>query len=501
MNTNYFFESLQYLRPEMAITLFLVVVLSFDLAFPKSKKVLSYLTALGILVAGGFAVNDYLTIQRSIPLMTAAPRLPIASYDALGIFFKILILFSSFFIVIFSEKSKELKECLDRFGEYYSLMLGMILGMLLLVCATDFLLIYLSLELVSLSSYVLAGFLKNSKKSSEASLKYVIFGGVASGIMLFGISILYGMTASTNIFVIAGKLAFSTNPILSVLVALMVFTGIGYKISSVPFHFWTPDVYEGSPITITAFLSVASKAAGFALLIRFIRTVYPIDVFFIQLGGYSVHWKEIIMYLSIMTMTLGNLSALWQDNMKRMLAFSSIAHAGYLMTALTTMNTPGIIAILIYLAVYIVMNLGAFFVVMLIKNEINSEHIDDYNGLGYKMPFYGVMLSIFLVSLTGLPPTAGFIGKLYLFTALLESHMVTLSLIALLNSVISLYYYIRVLKHMYLKGGNDPDSRVSVSTSNIVVTLALAIPIIVLGIYFSPLLEFAKNSATMLGVK
>ncbi len=498
-NINYFFESLNFLKPEAAIAIFLVLVLSFDLAFPKLKKVLPYLMFLGIMVAGVFAVQDFLYIRHSAPVLTTS-KLPLLAFDSLSLFFKILILGSSLFIVIFSAKNFEFKEAEDRMGEYYSLMCGMILGMLLLVSATDFLLIYMSLELLSFSSYVLAGFLKTSRRSSEASLKYVIYGGVASGIMLFGISLLYGMTQSTNLFIIAHQLSyFPVSPVLLVLVTLMILTGIGYKISAVPFHFWTPDVYEGAPVTITAYLSVASKAAGFALLIRFIRTVYPIDNV-MMLSNYTVNWQHILIYLSILTMTVGNLTALWQDNVKRMLAYSSIAHAGYLLAALTTLNNQGSVAVLIYLIVYILMNLGAFLIVMLIRNEIGSEHIDDYNKLGFRMPFYGIMLGVFLVSLAGLPPTAGFIGKLYIFIALIEAKMVPLALIALLNTVISLYYYIRILKHMFLMGPSEQEP-IKVSVSNIVLTLVLAVPVIVLGIYPTPIAEFVKNSAVMLGVR
>ncbi len=501
MNTNYFFESLNFLRPEVVITVFLAVVLSFDLAFPKLKKVLPYLTALGIIISSGYAVQDFLSMQQPQPISSAS-KLPLLAFDALAVFFKIIILASSLFLVIFSEKSSEIKSTVERLGEYYSLILGMILGMLILVAATDFLLIYLAIELMSLSSYVLAGFLKTSTKSTEASLKYVIYGSVASGIMLFGISLAYGMTQTTNLFVAANSLTMNPgNPILLVFVSLMILSGIGYKISSVPFHFWTPDVYEGAPIPITAYLSVASKAAGFAVLIRFVKTVYPPVDGLMMISAYNINWKQILIYLSIMTMTLGNLSALWQDNLKRMLAYSSIAHAGVVLAAMATMNDEGITAILIYFVIYLLMNFGAFFIVMLIRNEINSEHIDDYNGLGYKMPFYGVMLSIFLVSLTGLPPTAGFIGKLYVFLALVNSKMIFLALIALLNSVISLYYYIRVMKHLYLMGSNDQAETLKVSFSNILVALILAIPVILFGIYFGPVADFAKNSAVMLGVR
>ena len=370
-----------------------------------------------------------------------------------------------------------------------------------MVSANDLILIYLSLELLSLSSYVLAGFVKTSLRNSEASLKYLIYGSASSGIMLFGISILYGITGSTNLSEINLLLKSPAATQLTFLISvLMIFAGIGFKISIVPFHFWTPDVYEGAPISITAFLSVASKAAGFAILIRFIKIAFLDSV---DTSGYwqlvqYIDWQKLLVLFSIITMTFGNFSALWQDNLKRMLAYSSIAHAGYLMLGVAVLSDQGLMAVLVYFAVYLFMNLGAFYVVMLIANKINSEEIDDYKGLGYSIPFLGTALGIFLVSLTGLPPTAGFIGKLYLFIALVDAKMITVAIIALLNTVVSLYYYIRVLKAMFLDK-NDNKVEINLSVLNYVVLRLLITPVLVLGIYFTPLVNLAKSSIQLLG--
>ncbi|MCK7517579.1 MAG: NADH-quinone oxidoreductase subunit N [Ignavibacteriales bacterium] len=343
------------------------------------------------------------------------------SLDNFSSFFKILILITTAFIVLFSMSSQEVNSCPDRHGEYYALIFGMVIGMFFMVSANDLILIYLSLELLSLSSYVLAGFVKTSVRNSEASLKYIIYGSASSGIMLFGISILYGITGSTNLHEINSLLQFPSATQLTFLMSiLMIFAGIGFKISIVPFHFWTPDVYEGAPISITAFLSVASKAAGFAVLIRFLKITFAQGL---DKSGYwqmlnYIDWQMLLVVFSIITMTFGNFAALWQDNIKRMLAYSSIAHAGYLMLGVAVLSDQGLMAVLVYFAVYLFMNLGAFYVVMLIANKINSEEIDDYKGIGYSLPLLGTALGIFLVSLTGLPPTAGFVGKLYLFIAL-----------------------------------------------------------------------------------
>jgi NADH-quinone oxidoreductase subunit N len=378
----------------------------------------------------------------------------------------------------------------------------MILGMFFMISASDLIVVYLSLELVSLSSYVLAGFTKTSMRNSEASLKYIIYGAVSSGIMLFGISILYGITGSTNLFEINALIQASQIPSLTfILAGILIFVGIGYKISAAPFHFWTPDVYEGAPITITAYLSIASKAAGFALLIRFIKITFikSIDASGSWQLVEMIDWRTFFVFISIITMTLGNFAALWQDNLKRMLAYSSIAHAGYMLLGMAVLSNQGMIAIIIYFAIYAFMNLGAFFVIMLIANKIGSEDINDYKGLGYSQPFLGVALGIFLISLTGLPPTAGFIGKLYLFIALVDAKMITLAVIALINSVVALYYYIRVLRNLFLVRPENGTFEFKVSFSNSLVLVALAAPVIIFGIYFTPIINLAKSSLQILG--
>jgi len=381
---NYIIESLGLIKPELAISIAIVLLAAVDLVIPtkpgqvgSNKKLLPYISLAGLIFAAYYTIEQFGINVFASPVGNGIGMI---SVDAFGAFFKSIILLASFFIIVFSISSEEIKKTFDRHGEYYTLIFGMILGMFVMVSAADLILIYISLELVSLSSYVLAGFTKQSLRNSEASLKYVIYGGVSSGIMLFGISIIYGITGSTNLYEINSAIVGSKIPGLTfALAAILVFTGIGFKISAAPFHFWTPDVYEGAPITITAYLSVASKAAGFALLIRFIKVTFIQSV---STDGYwhllnVFDWKTFFIIISILTMTLGNFAALWQDNMKRLLAYSSIAHAGYLLLGITVLSNQGLIAIIIYFAVYAFMNLGAFFVVMLIANKISSEEIDD----------------------------------------------------------------------------------------------------------------------------
>jgi len=484
--------------PEISLALTLVAIVVFDLIFNKSKKFLPLISLLGLVI-----VFSFLVLQFGDPksAFSVAGNHTFLSLDNFSTFFKILILITTAFIVLFSMSSQEVNSCPDRHGEYYALIFGMVIGMFFMVSANDLILIYLSLELLSLSSYVLAGFVKTSVRNSEASLKYIIYGSASSGIMLFGISILYGITGSTNLHEINSLLQFPAATQLTFLISiLMIFTGIGFKISIVPFHFWTPDVYEGAPISITAFLSVASKAAGFAVLIRFLKITFAQGL---DKSGYwqmltYIDWQMLLVAFSIITMTFGNFAALWQDNIKRMLAYSSIAHAGYLMLGVAVLSDQGLMAVLVYFSVYLFMNLGAFYIVMLIANKINSEEIDDYKGIGYSLPLLGTALGIFLVSLTGLPPTAGFIGKLYLFIALVDANMITVAIIALLNTVVSLYYYIRVLKAMFLVR-SDKIVEIHLSPLNYVVIFLLAAPVLILGVYFTPLVNIAKESIQLLG--
>ena len=484
------------LTPEISISLFLIAIVIFDLIFQNDKKILPIFGLIGLAVTLYFVLFQFGQLNETI-------NYGMITVDKFGLFFKIIILISSAFVILFSLSSDELQQYSDRFGEYYTLMFGMILGMFFLISATDLILIYLSLELLSLSSYVLAGFLKLRSRSSEASLKYILYGAVSSGLMLFGISLLFGLTGSTNLHVINHYLQSSNGDVLLVaLASILIFAGIGYKISAVPFHFWTPDVYEGSPITITAYLSVASKAAGFALLIRVLYSGYV--SYSSSIGNWTLlpmfDWQTLLIVVSLLTMTLGNFTALWQDNLKRMLAYSSIAHAGYLLLGIIVLSTQGLMAVLIYFFFYMLMNLGAFYIVMLIANKTGSENINEYDGLGYKAPFYGVALTIFLISLTGLPPTAGFIGKLYIFIALVDAKMIAVAVIALLNTVVSLYYYVRVLKHLYLTKPTEVTPSIKAPLFNTIIILIMLVPILVFGVYFEPIVNFAKNSLAGFGM-
>jgi len=499
ISLDYLVGSLKLIKPEIAVAVTLVLLVLVDLIMNKDKRLLPYIFVTGLIVSSYLLIEQFST---SAFAFTTAPNLGMVIIDPFGNFFKLLMAVATIIIILFSVLSNEIKDGIDRQGEYYALMSGMILGMFFMVSSADLILIYISVELVSLASYVLAGFNKNAVRNSEASLKYVIYGGISSGIMLFGISILYGLTGSTNLYEINSLIqASQVHGLTFIVSSVLIFVGMGFKISAAPFHFWTPDVYEGSPIPITAYLSIASKAAGFALLIRFIKITFIQSV---DPNGFwhllnVIDWKTFFIIISILTMTLGNFAALWQNNMKRLLAYSSIAHAGYLLLGLAVLSNEGIMAIIIYFVVYGIMNLGAFLVVMLVANKLGSEEIDDYDGLGSRAPFLSVSLAIFLVSLTGLPPTAGFIGKLYIFMALVDAKMIAVAVIALLNTVVSLYYYIRVLKHIFLNDSKKESPALSTSAVSVVFLVALLTPVLVFGIYFTPLVDLAKSSIALMG--
>ena len=410
---------------------------------------------------------------------------------------KIIIILSTLLVIVASWVNDELENY--RKGEYFTIMGIMVMGLFLMTSSVDIIMLYISIEVVSIMSFVLAAYLKLDTRSNEAGLKYVIYGAFSSGVMLFGLSIVYGLAGSTNYFAIQDTLSSldgSANSAL-IMALLMIFAGFGYKISSVPFHFWTPDVYEGSPSTITAYLSVAPKAAGFAMIIRFFHQVFSDSIGLTSnaIGSTDLPWPEIIGVLAVVTMTMGNLVAIQQKSIKRMLAYSSIAHAGYMMLALPVLSMEAVESVMIYLFIYVFMNLGAFFIVIFVKNKTGGESFEDFEGLGWKMPIVGAFMTLFMLSLTGLPPTAGFVGKLYIFKTLVGAGSEFLWLVVAggVNSVISLYYYFHVVKVMFL-GGKRSDVITYPPSTMFGLMIFTAVPSLLLGLYWNPLASWVKDS-------
>lgn len=404
-------QSLEFFIPEIILVITILACLITDLFLKKSKTdLIGWILGIGLVIVGLSVYN-----LSSVPPTTLF--LDMIVIDPFSSYMKIIIIISTLLIIVASWANNELSKY--RKGEYFTLIGIMVVGLFLMTSSIDIIMLYVSIEVVSIMSFVLAGYLKLNTRSNEAGLKYVIYGAFSSGVMLFGLSLVFGLTGSTNYFVIQEAISSidsSANPAL-IMALLMIFAGFGYKISSVPFHFWTPDVYEGAPTTITAYLSVAPKAAGFAMIIRFFHQVFSDSIALSgnAMGYTDLPWPEIIGILAVVTMTLGNLVAIQQESIKRMLAYSSIAHAGYMMLALPVLSIDAVESIMIYLFVYIFMNLGAFFIVIIVKNKTGGETFDEYDGLGWKMPIVGALMTLFMLSLTGLPPTAGFVGKLYIF--------------------------------------------------------------------------------------
>lgn len=494
-------QTLQYLQlflPETTLIAAFCVAIVSDLIYRKKPQIAGGVAFVGLLLAGYFTFRQLGMTQSAFHGMIAV--------DPFAVFFKLLVTFTTLIVLLFSLYSTEVQSTVKRMGEYYSLLIALSLGLFLMAGAANLLMMVLALELTSYSSYILAGYTKEAPDSSEASLKYILYGAVSSGVMLYGVSILFGLTGTTDIYGINKSLAMTSPNAIALLVAtIFIIVGFGYKISAVPFHFWTPDVYEGAPITITAFLSVASKAAGFAMMIRFFKVAF-IDSSVLGLPEgmwaslYGFEWNKLLAIVSVLTMTLGNLVAVWQNNLKRLLAYSSIAHAGYMLMGVVVLSDKGLAAVLIYFIVYLFMNLGAFYVVMLVANKTGSENIESYRGLGHRTPLAGVAMVIFFISLTGLPPTAGFVGKLYLFAALLDAKWIWLAVVGALNSVISLYYYIRVLRNIFLRDPEGDSSEIRFSVPQVIILYGLMIPTLLFGLYFTPIVDFANASIAMFGL-
>lgn len=480
INTDLILQDLQYFYPELALTITALAILIAELFQNINKKlVIPFISLSGLFVSLYF----------SFLLIDAPDRFLFGSMiivDRIGIFFRIFFAFSSIIIVLLSMPT------FKRSGEYYALIIMTTLGMYLMASSTHIVMIALSLEIVGVSSYVLAGFRRHEKRSSEASLKFMLYGAVSTGVMLYGFSFLYGITGSANLYGIREYLM--QNPVDNLLILtsiLFILAGIGYKITMVPFHFWCPDVYEGSPTPVTTFFSVGPKVAGIALLARFLFAGLSE-----QLGTGMERWSILIdvdmpfllAVLSAVTMTLGNLAALGQRNLKRLLAYSSIAHAGYILMGFTIFSGEGINAVLFYVVAYLFMNFGAFVVVDAFALRLKSEDIDHYKGMGSRAPYMAFAMTVFLISLTGLPPTVGFIGKLLVFAAVIKEQLYWLAVVGVLNTAVSLFYYFRIVKAMYL---NEPDSgdtsALTLSRMHVILVTALLIPTIYFGLFWEPL--------------
>lgn len=459
------------MMPEIVMAALALIIMILDLAAKKKETtaVLSIITALIV------AFISFDTFGSTFSGMFIA--------DGYALFFKLIFLTSLVLSILISIRYIELERV--NFGEYYTLMLFATLGMMIMASAGDIIVLYLGLELMALSTYVLAGFFKHDRKSNEASLKYFLLGAFASAFLLYGAALIYGMTGTTNLVGIMQSLAekgMTGNPAVTLSVIFFV-VAFGFKIAAAPFHMWAPDVYEGAPTSVTAFMSVGPKAAGFAALGR---------VFLLAFGPVQIDWVAILVPVAILTMAVGNILALSQTNIKRMLAYSSIAHAGYALIGIISGGSEGIASMMSYLFIYAFMNIGAFTVVILLRSkDLRGEEITDYEGLAKTHPLAAALMLIFMFSLTGIPPTAGFIGKFYLFVAAVNAGFTWLALVAVAFSAISAYFYLRIVMLMYMR---EPRTEVVLSTAT-PTSLALGIMVfatLFIGIMPSGLIQLAR---------
>jgi NADH-quinone oxidoreductase subunit N len=488
-------RSLGLFRPEIALTTGLLVVVLVDAIGGSLRNLLVRAVSLLTLVTAlGF------TIQ----LLGGGASGPIFSgmlvVDPLGAAFKAILLSASLLVLLaFSFRNSRELHGLGH-GELYSLVLGLTLSALLLAAANDMVMLYLALEMVSITSYVMVAYLKGDRMSNEASLKYVIFGSASTGAMLYGFSLLYGMTGTTSLPAIQQFLAKGVpdgNAFAVYLIALLLIAGFGFKVAAVPFHFWCPDVYQGAATPVTALLSVLPKAAGFGILLRFFYTTFSAP----GTGGWdlddSIQWQQLLILVSVLTMTVGNVAALTQTNMKRLLAYSSIAHAGYLLMGVVALSENGARSLIVYLGAYLVMNLGAFLVVTLVHLHEGSFDLRDYPGLYRRAPGLTLAMAFFLMSLVGIPPFVGFLGKLYVFAAVIEKGYFLLAVAGAVNAAIAAYYYFRVIKVMTIDEGGEDKPALSLATADRGWLLAFAVSNVLPLLFWARIDEWVKGTLVL----
>lgn len=466
--------------PEILLLVLAGLVLIFDAVWDDTRR-----RSLGWLTAGGAALIIVLSLFVAQP--GDAPRLVFGGMvrqDWLSFAFKLLFIFGAGITALFAMDI----DILGKRGEFYVLMLVATIGMNLMASAGDLIMLYLAIETTSIPLYVLAGFWRSDQKSTESGFKYFLFGAMTSTVMLYGFSLLYGMTGETGLLKLAESLANGSAPLTMIVGSmLLVLVGFGFKISIVPFHFWAPDVYEGAPTPVAGFLSTASKAAGFAVLLRVLLLVFG--------GSTTFYWTSFLAVLSVITMTLGNLLALTQRNLKRMLAYSSIAHAGYILIGVVALGELGISSVVFYLIAYLVTNLAAFGIAAIFSRITGSDEISAYAGLSRRAPGLALAMMVALLSLAGMPPLAGFMAKVFVFAAAVKSQWIWLAFVGVLNSIIGLYYYLTVLKVVYLYRSDDDDKMIPISRPHKIALVVLCVAIILVGTLFAPWYQWSVTAA------
>ena len=464
------------LAPVLVLSVFAMLVLVLDLWGGRNKSLLVFTSLVGLLMTA----------------ISAFAKHPIPAYsfnnsyivDHMSLFFICIFTISSALAILLSVEYNEREGI--RAGEYYALILFCTVGMILLASSTDMIMIFLGIEIISICLYVLAGISRNDHRSNEAALKYFLLGAFATGFLLYGMTLVYGSTGSTNLFKISEFVqnpSAQSSPLLLMGLVLLVI-GFGFKVASAPFHMWAPDVYQGAPTPVTAFMAVGPKAAAFAAFFRVFADAFP---------EMSSSWETLLSIIAVLSMVVGNLGAIMQTNIKRMLAFSSVSHAGYILMAVISKSSLGSSSMLFYMLTYAFMTFGVFGIIIILgrKGEENLE-IQNYSGLAYKHPVIALSMTIFLLSLGGLPPFAGFVAKFYLFSAAIQEGLLTLVIIAVLNSAISFYYYLKIVVFMYMK---EPEAEFNISLTpmTLFVVLIGLLGTIQLGIFPNAIITLASH--------
>jgi NADH-quinone oxidoreductase subunit N len=501
-------DDVRYLFPELILLLTGVLVFGLDAVWGRRA-----------LAAGGDPCVDT-GPQRNLPYVALAGlALALVSlgltgggvhqvatmlaFDPFAVFFKALAILAVAVVILTAIPYMQGRT--PYRGEFYALLLVTALAICLAVSATNLVMVYLGMEFLSITSYVLAGYIRNDRQSGEAAIKYFLYGATASAVMLYGMSLLYGMAGTTDLGALSTALANNAGGQLSLLAVpaiVLLLAGFGFKASLAPFHQWAPDTYEGAPTPVTVFLSTASKATGFAILIR---------VFLVGMGQLQGDWSTVLIVVAMLTMTIGNLTALRQTNMKRLLAYSSIAQAGYMLMGVAAVQLAptsagaqptftGINGVLIYLFAYLFTNAGAFAVVIAVENATGKTTVKDYAGLVQRAPWLAGILFIFLVSLAGIPPTGGFIGKFFVFGAAVQRQLWALAAVAAVNSVIAAFYYLNVVRYMFFTPAEET-GKVAVAPSLTAALMVTAVLTLLLGLAPAPLIDWAARSVQLLALK
>lgn len=470
--------------PEILILALGLLILIFEPFWKEDQR-----RNAGWLTAGGLLVTMIVSLLFGRPGEPTATLGGMIRFDWLGFFLKMLFMFAgaaTALLLMDHEKA-------GKRGEAYLLLLASLLGMNLMAVASDLVMLYLAIETASIPLYILSGFLLNDERSTEAGFKYLLFGTVASTVMLYGFSLVYGFSGTTDLAEIAAMFTSSNlSPLLGFGVLVLILVGLSFKVSAVPFHFWAPDVYQGAPTPVAGYLSTASKAAGFAVVLR---------LFFIAFPDFSEVWMPILALLAAISMTVGNLLALPQTNIKRLLAFSSISHAGYALIGVVAFSELGATSVVFYLAAYIATNLLAFGIVMAFSRITGLEEITDYAGLSRRNPLLALMMLAAFLSLAGMPPFGGFVAKVFVFAAGVEANFVWLVIVGILNSIIGVYYYLNVLKYVYLyrmPGEDEEQHPVPLTRPYTIALVMLVVGVVLIGTVFAPWFGWSSDGVFVL---